>query len=155
SAALIEFSIYRPFDPKSRGNAEPFGEPRYVVYVLRSQGNVQFKDLGDAKSIDQAVDGLRQAVRDPQRKDVQKLARARDEKVLQPIRPPAGAPAQLLIAPDGGLILLPFAALADERGHYRIESFAATDRTSGRDLLRMKAGRATRSPPVIVADPEF
>src|SRR5262249_30236714 len=155
SAALIEFSIYRPFDPKSRGNAEPFGEPRYVVYVLRSQGNVQFKDLGDAKSIDQAVDGLRQAVRDPQRKDVQKLARALDEKVLQPIRPLAGDATQLLISPDGELNLLPFAALVDERGHYLIESYAVTYLTSGRDLLRMKVARAGQSPPVIVADPEF
>src|SRR5207245_11742768 len=53
-AALIEFVTYRPFNPRV-DNLEAYGEPRYIAYVLRSQGDVRWKDLGEAKAIDSAV----------------------------------------------------------------------------------------------------
>ena len=35
-AALIEIAVYRPFDPR----AGSYGEPHYVAYVLRFDGNI-------------------------------------------------------------------------------------------------------------------
>jgi hypothetical protein len=35
------------------------GEPRYAAYILRSEGNPQAIDLGEAKPIDHAVDQFR------------------------------------------------------------------------------------------------
>jgi CHAT domain-containing protein len=98
---------------------------------------------------------LRGAVSDPQRKDVQQLARSLDEKVMRPTRALVGDPTQLLVAPDGELNLIPFAALVDEQGHYLIEHYSITYLTSGRDLLRMQVARQSKSPPVVVADPAF
>jgi CHAT domain-containing protein len=60
-----------------------------------------------------------------------------------------------LVSPDGDLNLVPFDALIDAQGRYRIERYAITYLTSGRDLLRMQVARASRSAPVIVADPLF
>src|SRR6185436_3854788 len=101
-----------------------FEEERYVAYVIRNQGDVRWAELGTVKDIDSAVDALRQALRDPGRKDVQRVARAVDVKVMQPVRRLTGDAKQLLISPDGELNLIPFAALVDEQGHYLLERYA-------------------------------
>jgi CHAT domain-containing protein/Tfp pilus assembly protein PilF len=153
-AVLVEFAIYRPFDPQVENNVA-YGEPRYIAYVVRPQGEVKWQELGPAKEIDARVEALRQALGDPQRRDVQQLARAADEKVFQPLRAILGDAKQLLISPDGELNLLPFAALVDERGHYLLERYSFAYLTSGRDLLRLQVRRESKSPPVVVADPAF
>jgi CHAT domain-containing protein/Tfp pilus assembly protein PilF len=154
-AALVEFAVYRPFDWKAAEDKTAYGEPRYVAYVLRRQGGVQWKELGAAKEIDSSIDALRQALRDPHRKDAQQLARTVDEKVMQPIRPLVGDAAQLLISPDGALNLIPFEALVDEQNRYLVERFSCTYLTSGRDLVRLQVARASKSNPVVLADPLF
>jgi len=155
NAALVEFARYRPYNPRAENNNEAYGNPHYVVYVVREQGDVQWKELGDAQAIDTSVDELRQALRDPQRNDVQRLARAVDEKVMQPVRALLGDATQLLISPDGELNLIPFAALVDEQRRYLIQRYSFTYLTSGRDLLRMKVSREAKSKPLVVANPSF
>ena len=155
TAALIEFAVYRPLDVKTKDSKTIYGEPRYVAYVIRHQGEVRWTELGAAKEIDSAVKALRGALRDPQRKDVRRLARTVDEKVMQPVRTLLGDAKQLLIAPDGELNLIPFEALFDEQRHYLIERYAVTYLTSGRDLLRMEVARASKSKPLVVANPSF
>jgi len=153
-AALIEFAIYRPFKPEL-DNLVAYGEPRYIAYVIRHQKDVESIDMGSAKDINSAIGAFRQALSDPQRKDLQHLARTVDEKVFQPVRPLLGDSKQLLVSPDGQLNLIPFAALIDERGHYLIERYSFTYLTSGRDLLRLQVRRQSKSPEVGVADPAF
>jgi CHAT domain-containing protein len=155
NAALIEFASYRPYNPRAENNNEAYGKSRYVVYVVREQGDVQWKELGEAQAIDASVDQLRQALRDPQRSDVQRLARDLDEKVMQPVRALTGDATQLLISPDGELNLIPFAVLVDEQGRYLIQRYSFTYLTSGRDLLRMQVARASKSRPLVVANPSF
>jgi CHAT domain-containing protein len=154
-AALIEFAVYRPLNPKAKDQQVVFEEERYVAYVIRNQGDVRWAELGTVKDIDSAVDALRQALRDPGRKDVQRVARAVDVKVMQPVRRLTGDAKQLLISPDGELNLIPFAALVDEQGHYLLERYAFNYETSGRDLLRLQVRRDSKGPPVVVADPAF
>ncbi len=154
-AALIEFAAYRPFDPKKPDNETAYGELHYVAYVLRSQGEVQWKELGAANVIDDAISELRQALLNPTRRDAQQLARAVDEKVMQPVRSWLGDATQLLVSPDGTLNLIPFEALIDEQGSYLVQRYSFTYLTSGRDLLRMLLARASKSKPVVVANPSF
>ena len=153
-AALVELAVYRPFD-SLRGGAKAYGHPRYVAYVVRRRGEVRFAELGEAKKIEQAIATLRQALRDPTRRDVRKLARAVDEKVMQPVRALVGDATQLLISPDGELNLVPFSALIDERGRYLVQRYSIAYLTSGRDLLRLQGRRDSKSAPVVVADPAF
>jgi CHAT domain-containing protein len=154
-AVLVEFAVYRPFDPKAPDNRKAYGEPHYVAYVLRRRGEVQWKELGEARTIDGAVDALRQALGDPRRHDVRELARALDEKLMQPLRALTGNATQLLVSPDGELNLLPFQALVDEQNHYLVERYGFTYLTSGRDLLRMQVTRESKSVPLVIANPAF
>jgi CHAT domain-containing protein len=45
--------------------------------------------------------------------------------------------------------------LIDAEGHYELERYLVSYLSSGRDLLRLAAHRASRSPAVIVADPDY
>jgi CHAT domain-containing protein len=158
-AALIEFAVYRPFDPKGENEMQAYGETRYAAYVLRSQGEAQWKeahwkDLGPAKEIDAAVTALRQALRDPHA-DVREPARALDKKVVEPLRALTGDATQLLVSPDGALNLVPIEALIDGQGRYLIERYSISYLSSGRDLLRMQVARQSKSGPLVVADPFF
>src|SRR5262249_49575947 len=125
------------------------------AYAVHRHGPPVGEDLGPADEIDSAIGALRQALRDPSRMDVKRLARAVDERVMRPLRTSLGEATRLLISPDGGLNLLPFEALVAEDGRYLIEQYTTSYLTSGRDLLRMQVRGAPRSPPVIVADPLF
>ena len=153
-AALIEFATYRPFNPRV-DNIDAYGEPRYIAYIVRQQGEVKWKELGPAKKIESAIEALRESLRDPQRKEVQQRARAVDEEIMQPVRSLFGDATQLLVSADGSLNLIPFAALVDEQGKYLIERYSIAYLTSGRDLLRLQVPRESKSPPVVIADPAF
>jgi CHAT domain-containing protein/Flp pilus assembly protein TadD len=155
SSALIEFAYFTPLNPKTE-KTEP---PRYLAYLLAPQGQPRWIDLGKAAPIDQAIDDWRKALRDPVRTDVKRLARALDKLVMQPVRAilgdMPGNPSNLLIAPDGALNLIPFAALVDEKTRYLIERYAITYLTSGRDLLRLQTSEPSKGAPIIVANPDF
>jgi CHAT domain-containing protein len=155
NAALIEFAVYRPFDPKAESNATAYGDPRYVAYVVVPHQPLHGFDLGPAAAIDDAVEQLRRALRDPNRQDVVALSRRLDELVMQPVRAAAGAGRRLLISPDGALNLVPFEALRDEQDRYEVERYAISYLSSGRDLLRLQVRRTSRGAPVVIADPAF
>ena len=154
-AALVEFVVWRPFDARATSAAQTWGTPRYAAYVLRQQGDVQFVDLGDAAQLERTITAWRQALRNPASANSKMLARAVDRIVMQPVRALLGEAKQLLIAPDGVLNLIPFAALVDEQNRYLIERYSFSYLTSGRDLLRLGLPRASGGPPLIVANPDF
>ncbi|HEX4945407.1 MAG TPA: CHAT domain-containing tetratricopeptide repeat protein, partial [Blastocatellia bacterium] len=149
--SLIEFAAYQPYQFSAK-TAAPL---HYLAYVLHADGTLRWKELGEAATIDQAVEALRQALRDPSRTDVRQRARQVDEMVMQPLRPLVNDKAHLLISPDGLLNLLPFAALVDEQDRYLVERYAISYLSSGRDLLRLQVSRQEKSAPLIVADPDF
>jgi CHAT domain-containing protein/Tfp pilus assembly protein PilF len=150
NAALVELVLYKPFDAKTT----KFGDPRYVAYILNAAGEIQWVDLGEATPIDQAVAEFRQALQS-QSPNIQTVARSLDEKLMQPIRQKLGNTRTLLISPDSQLNLIPFAALVDENNQYLVENYAITYLGSGRDLLRLQNRTASRSNPVLIANPDY
>ncbi len=150
-AVLIEYALYQPGDPGAR-NPAPM---RYAAYTLSSVGAPRHAELGAAAEIDRAVDAWRAALRDPQRADSARLARALDARIMAPVRGLIESARHLLISPDGALNLIPFAALVDETDRPLLERRTITYLTSGRDLLRLQIQRASRSPAAIVAAPAF
>jgi CHAT domain-containing protein/tetratricopeptide (TPR) repeat protein len=154
-AALVEIVQYDPLNFRYTTRNEMWEAPRYVAYVMHSEGKPAVVDLGEAAPINLAATALRAALRDPRSADVKARARALDEKVMKPLRPLLRGRQKVLLSPDGALNLIPFAALADEDGRYLVERYSFIYLTSGRDLSRAR-GRATgKHPPVIVADPDF
>jgi CHAT domain-containing protein len=154
-AALVEFAVFRPFNPRAERNAEAYGPSHYAAFVLRREAPPQGVDLGLADTIDGAVDVLRDALRDPHRADVKVLARIVNECVMQPIEAAIGNATRLLVSPDGDLNLVPFEAMVDSHGRYLLERYAVSYVTSGRDLLRMRVARESRGGPAVFADPLF
>jgi CHAT domain-containing protein len=154
-SALVEFAHFTPVDPKT-GKSKP---PRYFAYVLATRGKAKWIDLGEATMIDQAVNLWRAALRSPNRADADRLARAVDEKTMQPVRSflgeMPGDARRLLIAPDGSLNLIPFAALVDEQNRYLIERYTISYLTTGRDLLRLQSPQPSKGDPLVVANPDF
>src|SRR5262249_9364709 len=73
-AALVEFTTYRPYDIKTR----TYAPARYLAYTLTPDAKSLWLDLGETRPINQAIDELRAALRDPQRTDVKALARSLD-----------------------------------------------------------------------------
>lgn len=156
SGALVELVAYRPFNLRAKTRAERWGAPRYVAYVLKSEGPPAWVALeGGAASLNDDVTRLRAALRNPRRGDARELARALDERLMRPIRKLLGDARQVLLSPDGALNLLPFAALVDEQGQYLVERYAFTYLTSGRDLLRLQTHLPNRQEPVVMANPTF
>jgi CHAT domain-containing protein/Flp pilus assembly protein TadD len=154
-SALIEFALFTPVETQT----EKSKPPRYLAYLLPAQGQPKWADLGEAATIDRAVDTWRKALRNPSRTDVKRLARAVDEKVMRPVRSllseiPGGT-RRLLISPDGSLNLIPFAALVDEQNQYLVERYSISYLTSGRDLLRLQIPQPSNAPPLVVANPDF
>ena len=154
-AVLLEYAVFRPFDPEAERNEEAYGPPHYAAYVIAKHGTPGGIDPGAVADIDPLIVRLRDALRNPADTEVKARARAVDERILRPLRASLNGATRLLVSPDGGLNLLPFEALVDEHGRYAIERYATTYLTSGRDLLRMQIPRAAPGHPVIVADPLF
>ncbi len=161
-AALVEFALYRPFNPQAPVG-ERYGKPHYIAYVLFSNGRIYWRELGAADEVDSKIAALRTVLQ--QSKDatiraknfarVRQLARAVDRKVMQPIRRLLGATRRVFLSPDGSLNLLPFAALVDERGDYLVKRYSFTYLTSGRDLLRLQIRIPNKQVAEVIADPDF
>ncbi|MCG8423928.1 MAG: CHAT domain-containing protein [Proteobacteria bacterium] len=134
-AALVEIVAYRQIVPGSDGAVE-IGNTRYGAYVIKASGAPVWQDLGPSKPIDRRVARLRQALSSPDREDAAQWGRAVHDVVFAPLKRALGRSRHVLVAPDGELNLVPFAALVDRAGHYLIRRYNFTYLTSGRDLLR-------------------
>lgn len=154
-AALLEYAQYQPLVPGPHGAMTGLAAPRYAAWVLTKPGDVHGVDLGPAAAIDAQVEQVRAALADPRRGDAKDLARALDERILGPLRPFLKQSTHLLVAPDGQLNLVPFAALVDEQGRWAVERWTISALASGRDLVRLQDTRPARGPAVVVANPAF
>jgi CHAT domain-containing protein/Tfp pilus assembly protein PilF len=164
--ALIEITSYRPFNTQAKNRSERYGPARYAAYILRKEGPVasgpagvlqqaSWVDLGDAVVINNDVDELRRALRNPSSTNVKQVGKALYEKVMRPILPLLGKTHRLFLSPDGDLNLIPFAALVDEQERYLVETYSITYLTSGRDLLRLQVHTVSKQGPVVFANPLF
>ena len=153
-AVLVEYVVYRPFNPQEARRDAKFLPPHYAAFVLPAHGEPLSIDIAPADRVNAAVDGLRRAIRNPADQTVRRRSRAAYELLLAPVANSISGAARVFIAPDAGLNLLPFAALLDEKGRYLVERQTVSYLTSGRDLLREPAG-SPRQPPLVVANPLF
>jgi CHAT domain-containing protein len=150
-AALVEFVRFNALDFQTGR----WLSSRYAAYVLHNQGEPAWVKLGEAQDIEAAVHTLREALRDPNQRDVKKLARALDTQLMQPVRKLLDETRMVLLAPDGLLHLVPFAALVDEQERYLVEQYRFIYLTTGRDLLRLQVKTRPAQKPVVIANPTF
>ncbi|NET67072.1 MAG: tetratricopeptide repeat protein [Moorea sp. SIO1G6] len=151
--ALVEFVEYKPYNPEE----DSFGNPRYGVYVLRSQGLPQGLDLGEVDALKPLWEILELSLKteDLTIAEVKQAARKVDEKLMAKVRPLLGDSRRILLSPDSYLNLIPFEALVDEDNRYLVESYGFTYLTSGRDLLRLSNPNPKLTQPVLLGAPDF
>jgi CHAT domain-containing protein/Tfp pilus assembly protein PilF len=151
-AALVELVRYHRFDARS---TPPWREPRYVAYVLPSQGPPDWVALGEAAPIDAAVHAALAMMRSGADGEATRAALQQlDALVLAPVLRVTRS-SDLIVSPDGELNLVPFDALIDAQGRYEGEHRLVSYVTSGRDLLRLAGRRSPRSPALLVASPDY
>jgi CHAT domain-containing protein len=164
NAAFLDFILLTNFNTDAPASKRR--QSRYLVCLTRTKGDVRLIDLGDAKVIDQAVQQVRQALRESPRRipgqgevESEKHLRKRLEElsrlVVHPLLPHLPKGGQWLISPDGNLWLTPFECFVLPNGKYVIEEQSVRYLPSGRDLLQRPSARGASSGPVIVADPDF
>jgi CHAT domain-containing protein len=152
--ALVEFVRYRRFAPWQ--DRQRWQEACYVAYILRRQGPPQWVALGEAAAIDAGVDAVLAEMHRNASADATKAAlRQLDALVFAPIRDRLTNISHVIVSPDGKLNLVPFEALLDPQGRYELEHRLVSYVTSGRDLLQLGVGQAPRSPPTVVAAPDY
>ena len=155
TAVLVEITRYQPFDLQAASN-QRWGAPRYAAYILPATGEPQVVDLGDAAAIDATVSQFRTLLSNrTSTSALQQTARDLDAKLLDPLAPWLGDRTHLLLSPDGNLNLMPFEALINAQGQYRLEQYDFSYLTSGRDLVRLQLPAAASQAPVIVANPDY
>ncbi|EAW34379.1 CHAT domain-containing protein [Lyngbya sp. PCC 8106] len=160
-AALVEFVFYKPYDAKA-STTDKWETPHYAAYILKSDGEPQWVDLGEVEQIHRAA-FFRFSLDIKDKKDaligntndVKQTARQLDELLMQPIREKLGDINHIIISPDAQLNLIPFAALVDENNRYLIETYKITYLTTGRDLIRFQLEYSHKQAPVIVANPDY
>ena len=157
SAVLLEFQYYVPFDERQEPGLQR-GAPRYLAMVLSPSGTTQAVDLGPAASIDpliaKALTVSQASGGDPS--DLWKLV---NNKVFPaPLLQLLADANQWILAPDGELSRIPFAALPSPRDPQRrlTDSVALRLISSGRMLLPLSTTSTNASSrPLVVADPDF
>src|SRR5262249_58979933 len=83
-AVLVEYAVYRPFDPTAPSNDEAYGPTHYAVYVIGRSGEPRGTDLGPPAPIATAIGALRDALPDPHPADVPRLALSVDPRGPRP-----------------------------------------------------------------------
>jgi CHAT domain-containing protein len=154
-AALVEVIRYRASNLNMYSDLSPPGLPYYAAYMLRRTGPLQFARLGSsAEIVDTVVGQVRHAFAKGL-KSFPDPAYRLDNMIVRPIVDQLGTTTRIFISPDGSLNLIPFAALVDENGQFRIHKYSFSYLTSGRDLLRFQAPAASRQPPLVIANPSY
>lgn len=164
-SALIEFVVSGLIDLKAPASRAG-DDPHLLAFYLPSDAKraCRLVDLGRIRDINDQIEKLRGHIErvprslrfmseDELESQYQELSSQLYRSLLQPFDEELSKLDHLVIAPDGQLHFIPFAALSRANGHYLVEDLAISYVSSGRDLLREKAapGRGT----LVLADPDY
>jgi CHAT domain-containing protein/tetratricopeptide (TPR) repeat protein len=162
-SALVEFVDFRVSDFTAPGLPPgPRALARYLAFVLPagSPEDVRMIDLGETAAIDRLASGLGTVLGrpgpPPRKAGRADSAAALRSTVFDPLRAALGGRRYLVLAPDGELSRVPFAALPTEEGGYLIDDYHFSYLHVGRDALR--GGTESPGPPaesLVIADPDF
>lgn len=157
--ALIEFVVYRPYDLHFKPGTVAWGEPRYAAAVLRQTGPPVWRDLGAVAQIDPLIASARQMLADElgmlDEAGAHAALGALDAALLRPLEGALKGANRWFVAPDGPLNLLPFGALEDGAGQYRVASARVVTLTSGRELLVTPTRAESIGPELLIGAPDY
>jgi CHAT domain-containing protein/Tfp pilus assembly protein PilF len=141
---LLDYLVYHHYrDTIPRGSRRT--ERRLVAFVLRPGAKPVLRSLGAVQEIDESVFGWRKALQENTSGAVSdRLADRLRERLWAPLEDDVGRPDTILVAADGALNLLPFAALPGRnKGTWLVEESAIAHVTSGRQVVDFAGSSAT------------
>ncbi len=176
-STLIEFVCFDVFDFHAASEESRWQPARYLAFILPvgQPDQVQMRDLGEVKPIDQLIQDFRDYASDgnlalhsldmggddDEPEDVRQppaeVIELR-EAIVEPLCPYLQKHQHLFIAPDGNLNLLPFQILpTDETGKQLLmDEYRISYLSVGRDILRSQVQvKRPASQPLVIADPDF
>jgi len=147
----------------------PAGPANYFAWIIppAGQGEVRILDLGPADKIDALVEQVRAELAVASKilreqgeataaAKLQQPLRETGKLVLRPLLPALEGKRQLILSPDGGLWLLPWAALPVNDEQSLLERCSLRYALSGRDAAKDEpTGVYITSAPAIFANPDF
>ncbi|WP_209629115.1 CHAT domain-containing tetratricopeptide repeat protein [Methanofollis sp. W23] len=151
NSAVIEFIRYNSINLKKKTPHIP--KPRYAVFILTSDADIQFVDLGSALEIENLIKKTISEIGEGELifPTLERLS----DRILSPISSAIDQKQHLFVIPDASLNLLPIGILVSD-GKYLIEKTRITYLTSSRDLLKNKACEPqNQTNPIIIADPDY
>jgi len=160
NSVLLEFARIDMFNFKAKGKEKKWQPAHYLAFVLHAgRGDqVGMIDLGDAKTIDNAVAQFKRELsdlRDLKGKKASKTSKNIYKLVFAPLKKELRNVKQIFISPDGNLNLIPFEVLQGPDGRYLIEDYSFNYLAAGRDLVGFGAIKASGDKAVIIGDPDF
>lgn len=166
NGVLVEFSTFRTYDRNNTSLKDRWSPTQYVAFVLGPDGRSESIRLGPTSEIDGWIEQFYDAISQPGSCSLQLSRCAFDrpsEELAQLILRPVVKLARsvnsrmnlLIVAPEGMLNVVPFAALPLEPGRALVHSHAVQYVMSGRDLIRVKRLPKSYRQSVIVGDPDF
>jgi CHAT domain-containing protein len=145
---LIDFIQFS--DPKAINKSKSYG-----ALVLVPGRESKFIRINDTEKIDQAVQGLRQAIQNGDEESFKAFNNSICNLLWHPIETLLTKSCrELVISPDGLLNFLSFASILDSSGKFLSESFQISYVGSPRDLMRDKLDVGSRQI-VLFANPDF
>lgn len=141
----------------------------YLAVVLDRRSKPYVVDLGEADRIDRAVNRYRQhlvalaeklaqsglPVTEHDQVEYASTASVLYKLIWQPVESHIKDQATVFIAPDGGLNLVSFAGLINEKGEYLIERYPLHNLSAGRDLIRLKNRDTSGTGLIAFGDPDY
>ena len=165
---LIDIAKISPAPMQSHRISRTTGvenENVYVAWVIPRNGDLQFVKLGTETEIETELTLLRKTIADSiplirekgqaaATKIILKNLERVSDLVWQPLKQCIGNSKKIILSPDAGLWLLPWAALPIEGDVYLVEEYELRFINSGRDLVA-KQNEFQLSSPIILADAAF
>ncbi len=167
--ALVEFIRTHAVDGQTLRESG-----RYSAFVVRAgdPDDVRLIDLGGGGPIDRLIADFRAStVSGSHGRDLRDMIQPRAgldsahdsfaglalrAAIFDGLVPALGGCKRLLLAPDGGLFLLPFEVLPTPDGRHLFDDYIISYLDCGRDVLRLGTSATGRpGAPLVVADPDF
>lgn len=166
-AVILEYMIYATPPTK----LQPTGSAHYLLLLISSQGVETVEDLGEVANINAQLARSCQAILH----DVEESSHC-SEQSLVPLEPSATVKTvgqqlyhalfgnaaatiehadQIIVSPDGALNFFPFETLVDRKGDYLVRNHVLSYVQSAREVVAWKHSIPSRSPPLILADPNY
>jgi tetratricopeptide (TPR) repeat protein len=138
----------------------PDGSLRHVLFEVRAEGPVRFRDLGGVDEVDARLGALTSELEAPPADGANDAKRAMRVRELAPVLFAADEilERELLVSPTGGWGLIPFCLLPDEAGRPLIDHHLVTLIPSARWIVTRRAADgdgAAAGPSVVLGDPDF